>query len=361
MTTQQLMDDDRRWQAVLARDRTYNGRFVYAVRSTGIYCRPTCPSKRPGREQVTFFAQPEEAERHGFRPCRRCRPCDAGEEGEAALVRAVCRAIDRDAEEPPALARLAEEVGLSPHHLQRVFKRATGITPHQYAEARRLDQLKTRLQDGDDVTTALYAAGYGSSSRLYSQAPAHLGMTPATYRKGGMGMTIAFTVAPCSFGYVLVAGTERGICAVSLGDAPGELEAALHEEYPAATIRCGDHELSAWVEAVLQYLAGEITRLDLPLDVQTTAFKWRVWQALRDIPYGTTRSYSQVAAAIGQPAAVRAVARACATNPVALVVPCHRVVREDGHLGGYRWGIARKQALLGQEQAIAHEREEAAG
>jgi AraC family transcriptional regulator of adaptative response/methylated-DNA-[protein]-cysteine methyltransferase len=275
------------------------------------------------------------------------------------LVHEVCGLIDQCAEEPPSLAALAGRAGLSPHYLQRIFKRATGITPHQYAEAQRLAHLKARLLDGDDVTTALYAAGYGSSSRLYSQAPAQLGMTPATYRKGGIGMTISFTMAACPFGHVLVAGTERGICAVSLGDTPEELEAALRAEYPAAVIRRDDRDLRVWVDAVMQYLAGENVRLDLPLDVQATAFKWRVWQALRAIPYGTTRSYSQIAADIGQPSAVRAVARACATNPVALVVPCHRVVREDGQPGGYRWGIERKQSLLDQERVTASAREEA--
>lgn len=353
MTTEQALTDDQRWQAVLARATECDGRFVYAVRSTGIYCRPTCPSKRPGREQVLFFAQPDEAERRGFRACRRCHPREAGEQRDAALVRTICRVIDARSEEPPTLAVLAEQIGLSPHHLQRIFKRATGITPRQYAEANRLAQLKARLIDGDDVTTALYAAGYGSSSRLYSQAPAQLGMRPATYRRGGRGMTISFTVAHCPFGYVLVAGTALGVCAVSLGDTPEELEAALRAEYSAAVIARDERDLDVWLRAVLQYLAGERAPLDLPLDVQATAFKWRVWQALRAIPYGTTRSYSQIAADVGQPAAVRAVARACAANPVALLVPCHRVVRENGELGGYRWGVARKQGLLDREQVAA--------
>lgn len=338
------------WQAVLNRDPQFDGRFVFAVRSTRIYCRPSCPARRPRREQVAFFPVPEAAERAGFRPCRRCRPRTAAHP-QAELVQRACRLIEAGLEEPLTLARLGRELGLSPHHVQRTFKRVLGITPRQYADACRLSLLKARLAKGDDVTTALYAAGYGSSSRLYERAPAQLGMTPATYRRGGQGMRIGYVTVASSLGRLLIAATARGLCAVSLGDTDGLLEAALAQEYPNAEIRRDRNGLSRWVNLLLAHLRGRQPRLDLPVDVQATAFKRQVWEALRRIPYGETRSYSEVARALGRPGAARAVARACATNPVSLVIPCHRVVREDGSLGGYRWGLERKHALLAQEKA----------
>jgi AraC family transcriptional regulator, regulatory protein of adaptative response / methylated-DNA-[protein]-cysteine methyltransferase len=344
-------DEARQWEAVLARDSEADGAFVYAVRTTGIYCRPTCPSRRPRRENVAFFPLPEAAEQAGFRACRRCHPEQSTvRDPQVALVQRVCRAIAANPEEPPTLASLGTTVNLSPFHLQRTFKRVMGITPRQYAEACRVGRLKDELRKGEAVTSALYGAGYGSASRLYESAPAHLGMTPAVYRRGGVGMRIHYTVVPCPLGLLLVAATERGICAITLGDADDALAAALKREYPAAEIARDAAGLDSAVTAIIRHLRGQEPHLDLPLDVQATAFQWRVWEALRAIPYGSTRSYGEIARAIGQPTAARAVAQACATNRVALAIPCHRVVREDGAVGGYRWGVERKRTLLAQEQ-----------
>lgn len=351
------------WRAVLARDSRRDGAFVYAVGSTRIYCRPSCPARRPRREQVTFFPAPEAAERAGFRPCRRCRPREASaQDAQQERVLRACRFIEANFEARLTLAALSAELGVSPHHLQRRFKRVMGITPRQYADACRLRVLKRRLRGGEDVTTALYAAGYGSSSRLYERAPAQLGMTPATYRRGGRGTRIGYTSVACRLGRLLVAATERGICAVSLGESDATLEAALAREYPNAEIHRDPTGVSRWVGALLNHLHGRQPHLNLPVDVQATAFQRRVWEVLRTIPYGATRTYGEIARAVGRPKASRAVARVCATNPVAILVPCHRVVRADGGLGGYRWGLARKRALLDQERtrgrlrASAHRR-----
>jgi AraC family transcriptional regulator of adaptative response/methylated-DNA-[protein]-cysteine methyltransferase len=349
---QQLMHEENYWQAVLARDSRSDGSFVYAVRSTGIYCNPSCPSRRPQRDQVIFFPVPEAAEKAGFRPCRRCRPRETtAQEPQVELVQRVSRYIEQHLDSPLSLADLGTEVHVSQYHLQRVFKRVMGITPRQYAAARRLGQLKAQLKEGEPVTRALYDVGYGSSSRLYEQAPSQLGMTPTTYRRGGLGMRITYAIVDCPLGRLLVAATEKGICAISLGDSDAVLEAALFAEYPAAEIsHDGDGiNLSRLVDTLISHLNGQQPHLDLPLDVQATAFQRRVWEELRSIPYGSTRSYSQVARSLGEPKATRAVARACATNPVPLVIPCHRVVREDGNPGGYRWGSERKQRLLEQE------------
>ena len=344
------MHEETYWQAVLTRDKHSDGTFVYAVRSTGIYCNPSCAARRPRREQVVFFPQPEAAEQAGYRACRRCRPQEASVyQLQLEVVQHACHYIETHLEGPLTLEALGKEVSVSPYHLQRVFKRIMGITPRQYAQAYRLGQLKQQLKEGETVTTALYNTGYGSSSRLYEQAPAQLGMTPAAYRQGGKSMHIGYAIVDCPLGRLLIAATEKGICAVSLGDSDAVLETALHSEYPAAEIQRDGVALSQWVSTLLNHLNGQQPQLDLPIDVQATAFQWRVWQALRAIPYGSTRSYSQVAQALGDPKATRAVARACASNPVAIVVPCHRVVREDGKLGGYRWGLERKQRLLAQE------------
>ena len=346
------MHEENYWQAVLERDTTFDGTFVFAVRSTGIYCNPSCPSRRPRREQVVFFPQPAAAEQAGFRACRRCYPGEVTlQESQIELVQHACRYIETHLEEPLTLAALGNQVHLSSYHLQRVFKRVMGITPRQYAEACRLGQFKTQLKDGEPVTRALYDVGYGSSSRLYERTHAQLGMTPGVYRRGGKGMCINYTIVNCPLGRLLVAATEKGICAVSLGDADTTLETALAGEYPAAEIHRDGNDLGHWVKAILDYLNGQQPDLNLPLDVQATAFQWRVWQELRAIPYGSTRSYTEVAQAVGNAKAARAVAQACATNPVALVIPCHRVVREDGNFGGYRWGMTRKQQLLAQERA----------
>lgn len=348
MTTPQSLSDADRWQAVLNRDARFDGAFVTAVQTTHIYCRPSCPARHPRRHHVMFYATPSEAERAGFRPCKRCSPNTQAFEAE--VVERLCLFITAHADERLTLADLGAAVGLSPQHLQRVFKRALGISPRQYAEARRLERLKTQLKTGSSVTAALYDAGYSSSSRLYERAPDQMGMTPAVYRQGGQGMTIQYTVVDCSLGCLLVAATERGVCFVSLGDAPADLETELRAEFPAADLRRDETHLNEWVQALLRHLEGQQPHLELPLDVRATAFQWRVWQALRDIPYGEARSYQQIAAAIGQPTAARAVGSACARNPVSLVIPCHRAVREDGGLGGYRWGLSRKAALLERER-----------
>jgi AraC family transcriptional regulator of adaptative response/methylated-DNA-[protein]-cysteine methyltransferase len=357
-----------KWHAVQVRDRNADGAFVYGVRSTGIYCRPSCPSRKPRREQVVFFSLPDAAEQEGFRECRRCRP-RAVPIGDSRIERVarVCREIDAQVQADPGidlrsdtqltLAALGKSAGMSPHQLDRAFRSAMGITPRQYADAQRMRRLKSRLKKGENVTTALYEAGYGSSSRLYERAPSHLGMTPAEYGRGGARMEIHYTIVDSPLGRLLVGATARGVSALYLGQSDAALRAALRKEYPAAELisetaassrnnwgRLGDR-----VNKILAHLRGREPHLDLPTDVQGTAFQRRVWEELRRIPYGETKTYTQVARAIGKPAAIRAVARACATNPVSVVVPCHRVVRQDGSLAGYRWGINVKQALLEKE------------
>lgn len=343
------------WKAVESRDASLDGSFVFAVRSTGIYCRPSCPARRPRRENVRFFQVPEAAEQAGFRACRRCHPRRARtSDPQIELVRRICHLIDEHDEEQPTLQTLSAETNVSAHHLQRTFKGIMGITPRQYADSRRLSEFKSKVRKGASVAEAMYDAGYGSSRGLYEKSAARLGMTPATYGRGGKGMRITYTIAKCEFGRLLVAATERGICSVALGDADAELTAGLFAEYPNASIDAKDTSISpslnSWVEKVLAGLNGPMPRIDLPLDIQATAFQWRVWEELRRIPFGETRSYQQIAAAIGKPKAVRAVASACASNHAALIIPCHRVIREDKSLGGYRWGIKRKQQLLDLER-----------
>ncbi len=340
------------WRAVLERDAAYDGAFVIGVRTTGIYCRPSCPARKPKRENVVFLSAPEEAEAQGFRACKRCHPQRAVPP-EVAAVRRVCAHIDAHLDEPLTLARLGEVVGWSAHHLQRVFKGVLGVSPKEYADARRLERLKDGLRDGGDVTRAIYAAGYGSSSRVYGRAAGKLGMTPGQYGKCGAGMAIVYAVVDCPLGRLLVAATPKGVCKVSLGDEDEALEADLRAHYHAAELTRRDDALGRWVGAILAYLRGDRRELDLPIDVRATAFQWRVWSALQKIPYGATRSYAEVARALGRPGAARAVAGACARNPVALVTPCHRVVRGNGALGGYRWGLERKRALLEREAEAA--------
>jgi AraC family transcriptional regulator, regulatory protein of adaptative response / methylated-DNA-[protein]-cysteine methyltransferase len=347
-----------RWRAVQSRDRGADGVFVYGVRSTGIYCRPSCPSRKPRPEQVVFFPLPEAAEQKGFRACRRCRPRNANlRDPRTQAVAKVCREIEsrvKDGNDTPVtLSALSAPAGMSPHQLERAFRSVMGITPRQYADAQRMRRLKSQLKKGDDVTTALYDAGFGSSSRLYERAPSHLGMTPATYRQGGAGMRVNYTIVDSPLGRLLVGATDRGISALYLGETDARLEAALQKEYPRAEIRRDRNGLEGWVSKILAHLRGHEPNLDLPTDVQATAFQRRVWEELRRIPYGATRTYGQVAKAIGRPTAIRAVARACATNPVSVVVPCHRVVRSDGNLAGYRWGLERKKTLLEHESANA--------
>ncbi|MGH7702837.1 MAG: bifunctional DNA-binding transcriptional regulator/O6-methylguanine-DNA methyltransferase Ada, partial [Gemmatimonadales bacterium] len=331
-----------------------DGRFVYAVRTTRVYCRPSCASRRPSRANVLFLSGPDAAEGAGYRPCRRCRPRDASpQEIDARLVGQACRFVDEHREGPLRLAALAEAVGLTPRRLRRIFKQVTGVTPREYAEARRLGRLKGDLRRGVSVSRATFEAGYGSSSRVYEKSNLRLGMTPAAYRRGGKGMEIGYTIVDSPLDRMLVASTARGICSVGFGSSDEPLETALRREYPEALIRRGGREFGAAVSAILGHLAGDWPHLDLPLDVRATTFQWRVWRALQAIPIGETRSYGQIAKALQLPGATRAVARACATNPVALVVPCHRVIRTDGGLGGYRWGLARKQRLLVREAELS--------
>jgi AraC family transcriptional regulator of adaptative response/methylated-DNA-[protein]-cysteine methyltransferase len=341
----------RCWRAVQAHDARWDGAFVYAVRSTGIYCRPSCPSRRPHRNLTVFFPGPDAAERSGFRACRRCHPRGHASDPLAARIEQLCRFIESSLDKKITLSDLSARAGLSPFRLLRAFQRITGITPRQYAAACRLRAVKSGLKKESNVTFALYDAGYSSSSRLYEHAPAQFGMTPAAYQRGGDGASIQFATTPSPLGRLLVAATPRGICMVSLGDSDSLLEAALKREYPSAEIRRNSNGLRSWLRSVLSRVEGRTPSAHLPLDVQATAFQRRVWQELLSIPCGVTRSYSEVARAVGRPRAVRAVASACAANPAAIVIPCHRVVRADGDLGGYRWGLKRKQALLHAEKA----------
>ena len=342
------------WAAVIARDRTHDGEFVYAVSTTGVYCRPGCPSRHPLRRHVRFFTAPDAAEAAGFRACLRCRPREAATPADRA-VEAARAWLEAHLDERVTLADLAREVGLSPHHLQRTFKRVVGVSPRQFAAALRADRLKRALRTEPSVSRATYEAGYSGSSRAYDAAETHLGMTPAAYRRGGRGVRIRFATTTTRLGRLLVAATDRGVCAVTLGGDDLELERALAEEYPEAVREratgddARDADLRDWMTAIVRHVDGAEPGLTMPVDVAGTPFQQRVWESLRTIPYGATRSYAQVAAALGAPKAARAVASACAHNRVALVVPCHRVVRAGGSPGGYRWGAERKRALLAQE------------
>lgn len=338
------------WQAVLARDRRYDGMFVYAVRSTGVYCRPSCGSKRPRREMVEFFEQPETAERAGFRSCLRCRPTEPTSHELPQAITRVCRFIDDLVEEGPKLERLAEVAGVSPFHLQRSFKRELGLSPRQYIELKRFLRFKGELREGRDVTTAMYEAGFSGPSRLYERSTSVLGMTPSRYRAGAPGQHIRYILAESSLGKVMVAATGKGVCAVRIGDSEKALELDLRREFAKAEITRDDRELAFFARLVVKAAEGNGISEHIPLDIRHTAFQWKVWQELQRIGIGETRSYQQVAKAIGEPRAIRAVANACAANPVALVIPCHRVVRADGAEGGYRWGAERKNQLLKKEQ-----------
>jgi len=345
-------NQDRRWQAVLARDASRDGGFVFAVTSTGVYCRPSCPSRRPRRDRVRFFSRPDEAERAGFRACLRCRPRDAN--SKMKTVENICQFLHEHADEPVTLVALGKRFGMNPFHLQRVFKSVLGVSPREYVDSCRINALKSQLRSGRSVTDAIYEAGFGSSSRLYERS-SQLGMTPATYRRGGKGVFIRYTTLDSPVGRMLLAATDHGVCAVSFGNSDGVLLEGLRGEFPDATVRRGEVVLRRWVRALLEQLHGQHPSPQLPLDVQATAFQRRVWEHLRSIPYGTTKSYGEVARAIGSASSARAVARACASNPVAVAIPCHRVVRGNGHLGGYRWGIIRKKALLALEQRTGKE------
>jgi AraC family transcriptional regulator of adaptative response/methylated-DNA-[protein]-cysteine methyltransferase len=341
----------RYWRATLARDRRADGAFVLAVRSTHIYCRPSCPARRPLRRNVTFYRTRVEAEKQGYRPCLRCKPNEIA--AAVALVQRAAIQLARSDEEAVRLGPLAQDLGITEGTLRRAFLQVTGLTPRQLAEALRVQRFKAMLRAGGKITDALYETGYGSSSRVYERSNAQLGMTPATYQKGGKGMKLGYTITKSPLGKVLVAATERGVSAVYLGDKDSELVAELRGEYPQAEIASAPDAYQRWVREIVQRTEGKQPQVDLPLDLQATAFQRRVWQQLQRIPRGATRTYSQVARALGTPKAVRAVARACATNPVSIVVPCHRVIRSDGNLAGYRWGLLRKQRLLAQERTAS--------
>jgi AraC family transcriptional regulator of adaptative response/methylated-DNA-[protein]-cysteine methyltransferase len=347
--------DEECWNAVIARDPTFDGKLVFAVATTGVYCRPSCAARRPRRENVTFFSRPELAERAGFRECLRCRPRSFSGNPRSDVAKEICRYIEQHLDEPITLERLGRTFQLSPCHLQRRFKATLGITPREYADSCRMRQLKRNLQSGDNVTRAMYDAGYGSSSRLYEKTASQLGMTPDNYRRGAIAATIRYAFANSPLGRMLIAATERGVCSIQFARSDGELIEGLKREFPFAVRKPDGGGLQTWVAALLAKMAGKELDAPLPLDIRATAFQRRVWTHLQSIPFGATRSYSQVAKAIGQPTASRAVARACATNPVAVAIPCHRVVRADGNNSGYRWGVERKKALLDLEQSALAE------
>ncbi len=346
--TDTLTDDDRH-AAIGRRDRAFDGRFVYGVRTTGVYCRPSCAARPALRENVTFHLTCGAAEHAGFRPCKRCRPDEPDPRARhAAIVRQACRLIDQ-AENPPCLDDVAREVGVSPYHFHRIFKRIAGVTPKGYADASRAARLQGNLASSGSVTRAIYEAGYNAPSRFYAQAAGRLGMTPTAYRNGGLAASIRFAVAECSLGAILVAATDKGVCAIAFGDDPDRLVKDLQDRFPNAELRGGDAEFERTVATVIGFVERPAQGLALPLDIRGTAFQQRVWQALRAIPAGSTASYAQIAAGIGAPSSVRAVAAACAGNGLAVAIPCHRVIRSDGALSGYRWGVERKRALIDRE------------
>ena len=340
---------DPRWAAVVARSPGADGTFFYSVRTTGVYCRPSCPARLARPENVRFHATVEDAERAGFRPCKRCKPDQASlVEQHAAMVTQACRLIE-GSQSVPRLDQLAVSAGMSVFHFHRVFKSVTGLTPKEYAAAHRGERVRKELGRAATVTAAIYDSGYNSNGRFYGESEQVLGMTPTTYRAGGANAAIRFAIGECSLGSILVARSERGVCAILLGDDPGVLARDLQDRFPRATLIGGDPEFERLVSQVVGFVEAPGIGLDLPLDVRGTAFQQRVWQALREIPAGSTASYTEVARRIGSPTSVRAVAQACASNPLAVAIPCHRVVRTDGGLSGYRWGVERKRALLQRE------------
>ena len=343
------------WKAVQARDSARDGEFFFAVSSTGVYCRPSCAAKRPRPENVTFFRTPDAAEKAGYRACLRCRPKSAARNPQADAIKNICRYIEQHLDEPVTLGQLGKVFSLSPFHLQRTFKKALGITPRAYADSCRMKLLKRNLQTGQSVTNALYDAGYSSSSRLYERTASHLGMTPDKYRRGAVAATIRYACADSLLGRMLVAATDKGICAIQFADSDDELLEGLKREFPFAMRKHDDNFMRSWTKTLLRQMAGHQLNRALPLDIQATAFQRRVWDHLQSMPFGATQSYGEVAKAIGRPTAARAVARACATNPVAVAIPCHRVVREDGEMGGYRWGVDRKRVLLQLESSAPAE------
>lgn len=344
------VDAQAAWNAVLHHDRRYDGRFVYAVSSTHIYCRPSCPARRPARHRVSFFPSARQAEAAGFRACLRCQPQSAQGALPDRRIEQARQYLDDHADETVSLRRLAGHVELSPFHLQRAFQRVLGLSPKAYQDAKRIERFTALLKRGESVTSATYEAGFGSSSRVADRVSGALGMTPSAYRSGGKGVTLLYATALTPVGCALIAGTERGVVSVSLGDSEEDLVASLKEAYPHAKLSRDPKGLKRQIQALLQCLDGRPLSDSMALDVQATVFQRKVWKELQNIPRGSTRTYREIAREIGQPAAARAVARACATNPIAVAIPCHRVVREDGSLAGYRWGLERKKRLLALEQ-----------
>jgi len=347
-------ENDPRWAQVIARDPKADGSFYYSVRTTGVYCRPTCPSRRPRPENVQFHSNRESAECAGFRPCKRCRPgAPSLSQQHAARIAAACVRIE-NAETAPTLEQLAKYIGMSPYHFHRVFKAVTGLTPRGYATAHRAKRLRDELEQGTNITNAIFNAGYNSSSRFYEESDRMLGMTPTRFRSGGADTHIRFAIGECSLGSILVACSERGVCAILMGNDPDSLARDLQDRFPRANLIGGDRNFEQMVATVVGFVESPELGLDLPLDVRGTAFQQRVWQAIRKIPAGKTASYSDIARRIGAPRSVRAVAQACAANALAVAIPCHRVVRTDGGLSGYRWGVERKRKLLQREAAHGH-------
>lgn len=351
------MNEQQCWSAVETRDASRDGTFFYGVLTTGVYCRPSCRSRRPLRANVRFYRTAAEAERAGLRPCKRCRPLAASaDEDTVRKVRELCRHIEAHSSEPLSLQALARQVHLSPHHLQRTFKAALGVTPREYVEACRMAALKRGLRGEGPVAEAIYNAGFGSASRVYERVKTRLGMTPKQYRAGAAGLQMSYGVSDTPLGLLMIGATDRGLCFVQFGDSEAEMRARLEAEYPGAAIAKmdarADQPFAMWMAMLREHLAGLRVSLDIPVDLRGTAFQMTVWNYLLKIPYGEVQSYSEVAAAIGKPDAVRAVASACAANRVALLVPCHRVIRGDGGLGGYRWGLERKRVLIDRERAV---------
>jgi AraC family transcriptional regulator, regulatory protein of adaptative response / methylated-DNA-[protein]-cysteine methyltransferase len=343
--------DEERWQAVKRRDPAFDGTFLFAVRTTGVYCRPSCASRPAKRENVSFFSTAAQAEKAGYRACKRCRPDQLGApDPQMQAVKRACERIET-AEEAPKLAELAASAGLSPYHFHRVFKALTGVTPKAYAAETRARRAADKLRTAETVTEAIYDAGFNSSSRFYENTAARLGMTPGAVRRGGAGAVIRFAVGEASLGAVLVAATDKGVCAITLGDDPEALVRDLQDRFPRAEFKGGDAEFERTIAEVVGLVEAPAQRLDLPLDIRGTAFQQKVWAALQTIPPGKTATYKEIARAIGQPTAVRAVAQACGANPLAVAIPCHRVVRSDGDLSGYRWGVERKRELIAREAA----------
>ena len=352
------IEDELFWTAVTQRDRSWDGKFFFGVMTTGVYCRPSCACRQPLRRNVRFFLEPSDAERAGLRPCLRCRPLAArGMDPDAERIRKACDFIRSNAQDSIPLARIAGQAGLSPFHFQRTFKAVMSVTPRQFVEACRLETLKSELRTQSSVTGAIYEAGFGSGSRVYERVDTRLGMTPAQYRTGGSGAVISYVAVDSALGRMMIGATDRGLCFVQFGDSDAALLKMLQAEYPKARVESMavpySSQFEGWMSALEDHVRGRQPRVDLPLDLRATAFQMKVWQYLQSIPSGSVQSYSEVAAGVGQPAAARAVARACASNRVALVIPCHRVIRGTGEMGGYRWGVERKRVLLDAERSAA--------